>query len=248
MSRATTRARARLALATPPTESPMHALLLLAPIGLAAAWRAAGPTVALALATAAIAYPIQARIRHAAARRHLRAAQLPQALDRLAASLRSGISLPTALTEAATATPTPLGDELAALADQATRGRPIAAALDDWVRSHDDPATRLTATALVLATRVGSAPARAVDGVAATLRERQDLAAERRALSTQARTSAMVLAAAPIVFAAALTAGDTAAAHFLLTQPAGWTCLTIGLALDAAGAWWMSRLTRGHTP
>ena len=116
--------------------------------------------------------------------------------------------------------------------------------LDEWSSSHDDPGTRLAATALVLATVVGSTPARAVDGVAATLRERLDLAAERRALAVQARTSALVLSVAPVGFAALLVVGDTAAAGFLLGTPAGWSCLGLGLALDAAGAWWMTRLSR----
>ena len=84
--------------------------------------------------------------------------------------------------------------------------------LDEWSAAHDDPGTRLAATALVLATVVGSTPARAVDGVAATLRERLDLAAERRALAVQARTSALVLSVAPVGFAALLVVGDTAAA------------------------------------
>ena len=128
-------------------------------------------------------------------------------------------------------------------------GRPNAAGrcrevLDEWSASHDDPGTRLAATALVLATVVGSTPARAVDGVAATLRERLDLAAERRALAVQARTSALVLSVAPVGFAALLVVGDTAAAGFLLGTPAGWSCLGLGLALDAAGAWWMTRLSR----
>ena len=117
--------------------------------------------------------------------------------------------------------------------------------LDDWSARYDDPATRLAATSLVLATVVGSTPARAVDGVAATVRERLDLAAERRALATQARTSALVLAVAPLAFAALLVAGDTAAAGFLLGQPAGWLCLAAGPALDVTGAFWMARLTRG---
>jgi tight adherence protein B len=101
---------------------------------------------------------------------------------------------------------------------------------------------------LVLATVVGVTPARAVDGVAATLRERLGLSAERRALASQARTSAVVLSAAPVVFAVLLGMGDGAAGRFLLHSPAGWVCIAGGLGLDAVGAWWMARLTRGESP
>ena len=186
-------------------------------------------------------------------RRHARAAvrrrsQLPPALERLAAALRSGSSLPVALAEAGRATSDPLGRELEGLALGAGRGQPMAAVLDGWTRRHDDPGTRLAATALILATVVRVASARAVDGVAATLRERLELGAERRALASQARSSAVVLSAAPLLFALLLGVSDGAAGRFLLESRAGWACLVGGLGLDALGAWWMARLTRGERP
>jgi hypothetical protein len=33
-----------------------------------------------------------------------------------------------------------------------------------------------------------------------------------------------------------------------LQSRAGWACLAIGIGLDALGAWWMARLTRGEQP
>jgi tight adherence protein B len=183
-------------------------------------------------------------VRQRAHDRHRRDRQLPAALDRLATSLRSGASLTQALGEAGSALDPPLGPEIEGLARAAERGRPVREVLDEWAAAHDDPGTRLAATALVLATVVGSTPARAVDGVASTLRERLDLTAERRALAVQARSSALVLSIAPVGFAALLVVGDTAAARFLLRTPAGWACLCVGVALDAVGAWWMARLSR----
>jgi tight adherence protein B len=227
------------AVATRPT------LLGAAALGVAAILLAAGPATAALLAAAGTAAALVVRHRAAAAAQRRRSGQIPGALDRLATAIRTGSALPSALGEVGAALAPPLGPELAMLGRAASRGRPVVEVLDDWSARHDDPATRLAATSLVLATVVGSTPARAVDGVAATVRERLDLAAERRALATQARTSALVLAVAPLAFAALLVAGDTAAAGFLLGEPAGWLCLTGGLALDATGAVWMARLTRG---
>lgn len=206
---------------------------------------AVGPPAVLALVAVVAGLPVQARLRRRNERRRRRDAQLPTALDRLAAALRTGASLTTALDEVGASLEPPLGPELAALAHDAARGRPIRDVLDGWVAQHDDAGTRLAASALVLATLVGSAPARAIDGVAATVRERLDLAHERRALAAQARTSALVLSVAPVAFAALLILGDTAAAAFLLGSPAGWLCLTLGCGLDAAGIWWMTRLSDG---
>jgi tight adherence protein B len=218
---------------------------------------AAGAAVAiLTIGPPALAFAVLGlAVTPALARRHRRAralgkrrSQLPPALEELAVALRSGSSLPVAIGEAGRATSDPLGSELEALALGAGRGQPMADVLDDWTRRHDDPGTRLAATALILANAVGVASARAVHGVAATLRERLELSAERRALASQARTSAAVLSAAPLLFALLLGVSDGAAGRFLLQSRAGWICLAAGLGLDALGAWWMARLTRGELP
>jgi tight adherence protein B len=249
-ARAVARSRIRARLASPEPAAavarsgPAPAALALAVGGLAMAGLVAGPSAALALAAAATAVPVTARLRARARERNRRDHQLPGALERLATALRSGASLPQALREVGEALDPPLGPEVAALARAAERGRPLREVLDEWSATHNDSGTRLAATALVLATVVGTTPARAVDGVAATVRERLDLAAERRALAVQARTSALVLSVAPVGFAALLVVGDTAAAGFLLGTPGGWACLALGVGLDLAGAWWMTRLSR----
>jgi tight adherence protein B len=204
-----------------------------------------GPIVTLVLAAASGAARLGWQVRARQAQRRLRQAQLPEALERMGAALRSGSSLVQAVT-AAGATQPPLGPELAAVARDADRGRPLLDVLDTWADRHGDRATRLAATALSLAARVGAAPAQAVDGVAATLREHGELARERHALATQARASAAVLSLAPVGFAALLGTTDRAAARFLLGSGAGWLCLGAGIGLDVLGAWWMSRLIRNE--
>jgi len=182
--------------------------------------------------------------RRGAAEAARRQAQLPDGLERLAGALRTGSSLHQALAETGRTMEPPLGPELTGLAVAAGRGRPIAEVVDDWSAARADVGTRLVASAIVLATVLGTAPARALDGVATTLRERLELAAERRALATQARASAVVLAIAPVAFGTLLAGSDPAIGHFLFATPAGWLCLSVGLALDAAGSYWMSRLTK----
>lgn len=170
--------------------------------------------------------------------------QLPEALERMAAALRAGSSLAQALGEASRSVAPPLGVELAGMARLAARGRPVAEVVDQWAAAQGDPGSRLVATAVALAHAVGAAPARALDGVAATLREGLEAAGERRALATQARVSAMVLAGAPVAFALLLGLTDPAVGGFLTGSAAGLLCLAGGLGLDAIGLVWMTRLTR----
>jgi tight adherence protein B len=173
-----------------------------------------------------------------------RDAQLPEALERTASALRAGVSLGGALEAAAAASPPPLGDELAAMLASVDGGRPLAAALDEWAERATTPPVRLAATALALGAEAGGAVARAVDGVAATLRDRRTVAAEASALATQARASAALIAAAPLAFAALVSAADPGAAAMLFTTSVGLLCLTGGLALNTAGVLWMARIVR----
>jgi tight adherence protein B len=204
-----------------------------------------GPVVLVIVLIVAAVGRVAWRRRAAALLDRRRRGQLPEALERMAAALRTGSSPPQALAEAARGTTAPLGSELDTLANLAERGQPMVTVLDGWTAQHPDLGTRLAAVALALATGVGAAPARALDGVAATLRERLELADERHALATQARASAVVLSAAPPVFAALLTLGDPEASRFLFQTPPGWLCIALGVGLDLIGAVWMTRLTRG---
>jgi tight adherence protein B len=171
--------------------------------------------------------------------------QLPDALDRLASALRAGERVGPALVALAPQLPDPLGVELRAVARAVEHGTSLGAALEAWnanpTASRD---VRLTTAALTIGSGEGGEVARAVDGVAATLRERHELRAELQALATQARASAGVLAAAPLAFAVLVAAVEPGAVLFLLTSPIGVACLLGGLALDAVGVVWMARITR----
>jgi tight adherence protein B len=168
---------------------------------------------------------------------------LPLGLDLVARSLRTGASLHQAVSEAGDATPGAVGSDLRAVATECRLGRPLVAAVEAWAVRRPLPGVRLAAAALCLGAETGGAQARAVDGVAATLREHVALHGEVRALTSQARTSALVIAVAPVLFCALTVAVDPASATFLLRTPIGLALLAVGVGLDALSAAWMHRLT-----
>jgi tight adherence protein B len=170
-------------------------------------------------------------------------AALPPVLEAIARSLRAGASLPMAVAAAASGAPPAVAGDLAGVVAGSSR-RGLVASLDRWATERPLPGVRLAAAALALTAEVGGSGARALDGLAVTLRQRQAVAGEVRALATQARLSALVLTVAPVAFAALAVAGDPRTAAVLLRSPVGQVCLALGLALDAAGAAWMARITR----
>ena len=171
--------------------------------------------------------------------------QLPDALDRLGASLRAGDAIGPALVALAPAVADPLGGELQGVGRSIEHGGGVAEALARWAGApHSSRDVRLVAAALTVGAGSGGEVARAVDGVAATLRERHEVAAEAHALATQARSSAALLVVAPLAFAGLVATVEPGAVAFLVTTPIGLACLLLGIALDVVGALWMARIVR----
>ena len=170
---------------------------------------------------------------------------LPEVLDGVARSLRSGAAIGQALEECRDVASGRLGADIGVVVDDAGNGAPLTQALDGWTVRCPTPGVRLTVASIALAAESGGAAARAVDGVAATLRANLALAAEVRAQAAQARFSALVIAVSPVAFGALAAGTDRQTADFLLRTPIGLLCLVAGLSLDAAAAFWMHRITEG---
>ena len=139
---------------------------------------------------------------------------LPGALEAVARSLRSGASLRAAVAEAAAATDGAMGAELARVDADARRGVPLVVALDTLAVRLPLPGVRLAVAALSLGVETGGAQARAVDGVATTLRDRIAAHAEGRALAAQTRASVWVIALSPAAFCAFAVTTDPRTARF----------------------------------
>lgn len=156
--------------------------------------------------------------------------------------LRSGHSLRSALAEATADAPDRSTRDLSAALGA---GEPFEESVERWVGEHDAGESRsLAGTALALASRSGGAVAGVLDGVAASLRDRLALDREVAALSSQARSSATLLIAAPLVFAVVMSSLDGRLSSMLVGTPWGWCCLGVGALLDLVGALWMARLIR----
>jgi tight adherence protein B len=171
-------------------------------------------------------------------------ASLPAVLEEIARGLRTGASLRQAIIEAAPSVSGLLADELGAVIAVLGRGEPLVDALEQWAASAARTGVGLAVAALCLGAETGGAQARAVDGVAATLRERLAVVSEVRALTSQTRASMLVIALSPLVFCAFASMTDPRTASFLFRTPIGLGCLAAGLTLDVIGALWMRRLSR----
>lgn len=173
-------------------------------------------------------------------------AQLPGFLEAIARGLRTGLQLGPAAVEAASSTPPPLRHEVAPLAAELRRGLRNADVFDRWARRRPGSGAGLAAAAMAFAATAGGARARAIDGVAATLRDRAALEAEVRSLTSQARASAMMIAVLPLGFMLMSASMSDHSAGFLFTTRLGLAVLACGLGLDAIGGLWMRRIVNSR--
>ena len=216
--------------------------------GVLAAAVAGGPGLAVvALLALGVGPVLVVRSRRGGAGARIEQA-LPGALEAVARSLRSGASLRQAVEEAGASSGRGgggvLAAELARAAAEAAQGASLVTALEEVAVRRPLPGVRLGVAALCLGAETGGAQARAVDGVAATVRERLAVASELRALSSQARMSALVIGLAPIGFGGFAAATDPRTAQFMFHTPAGLVLLAVGLTLDGLGWLWMQRLAK----
>jgi tight adherence protein B len=213
----------------------------------AAGWSA----LAAGCAAAALAPGwVGARVERAASFRRRRrdeiaaADALPAVARRLAVEVGAGRTLVRALRAAAADAPAPLG---AALAETAAR---LAAGGSAWtVLGHALPENggcRLLAASLELQGRAGGDLPRLLRSLASALDDRAQVEAELRALTAQARFSAIVVPLLPFGALGLLAAIEPRGVELLLTTPAGLAVVVVAALLDVTGALAIRRLLASH--
>jgi tight adherence protein B len=171
------------------------------------------------------------------------AAAVPEALERCAMELRGGGTIPIAIAALAERD-SPLAPDFARVRDRCALGAPFDDVMARWSGERDAPGVRAAAGALALGVSVGGACADALDALAASLRSRLAVMAEARALSAQARLSAIVVGAAPVGYLAWSAVVDPGPLQTLVGSFAGRMCLVFAIALEAAAIGWMRRVLR----
>jgi tight adherence protein B len=202
---------------------------------------ALAPTLVVpAIAATIAAGPVALRLARSRRERAF-VAGLPHVLEQIAADLRGGGTVVTAIERVAAGSGAVAGD-LRRVLVRTHLGLPLAEALARWPAEHDAVGVRATAGALSVAAALGGRAADAVGGLAASRRHRLDAIAEARALSAQARLSAVVVGAAPLGYLAFSAMVDPRAVTALIDTGVGRVCLAIGLGLEALAALWIRRI------
>lgn len=214
----------------------------------AAAWFAlvlAPPLLVPAIAAVLIAGPVSLRLRSHHADSAARAA-LPGVLDHVVAQLRAGGSVIEAV-QVTAARPGPLRPDFARMDARLTLGASLDQTLEQWAVERPIAGVRGAAGALAMVTTMGGSAATALEGLVQSLRNDDAAMGEAKALSSQARISAVVVGVAPLVYLVFATATDPASSRVLVSTTAGQICLAVGLGMEVLAGFWMHALVDGPT-
>jgi tight adherence protein B len=171
------------------------------------------------------------------------AEQLPEMLQLVSGSLSAGFSLPQAFDTAAREGDAPMAAELNRALVQTRLGMPLEDALEaigERMQSND---FAWVVMAIRIQRDVGGNLAEVLTTVAETLRERERLRRQVSVLSAEGKLSAYILFALPVVMALYMIVVRPTYIGVLVHSPIGIGLIVIGIGLQAAGAFWMKKVT-----
>lgn len=177
-------------------------------------------------------------------RRDILFRQFPDALALVVRAVRVGIPISDAIASAARESPQPTSREFQGMTDRLSIGMQLQEALLETAMRNGVAEYRFFATALALQARTGGSPTEALDNLADVIRRRVALRERGHALASQARASAIVLVALPIVTGMVLAVIDLDYIAVLFVDPTGRRILATAIALLSLGMYTMRTMIR----
>lgn len=170
--------------------------------------------------------------------------QLPDMLLGLAGALRAGSGLQTALRHTVDHASVPLSQELGLMLREQRMGVSFEQALRNVYSRVPTEGVSLVVSALNIAGQSGGNLAETLERIAVTLRTRHYLLGRVRALTSQGRMQAWVMASLPPGLAFVLYWLEPDAMSALWDTPVGWAVLLLIITLESAGIFFIRRIVQ----
>ncbi|MEY3361019.1 MAG: hypothetical protein RL531_738, partial [Actinomycetota bacterium] len=203
-----------------------------------------GLVVGLALAVVAVILAYLYVQRRVTKRQTAFADQLEQTLPLMAGSLRAGFSITQAIDAVARESDEPTASEFQRVVVEARLGRDTDEALGALADRVDSEDFRWVVQAIEIHRMVGGDLAEVLDNVYATIRDRNGVRRQIKALSGEGKLSAIVLFVMPFGTALFIQIANPGYLGTLTDSPVGWIMILMGLSLLTVGGLWMKRMLR----
>ena len=169
-------------------------------------------------------------------------AQLPEALDLMARSLRAGHAFSTGMKLAADEFDDPLGQEFSITLDEINFGLGVPEALKNLVNRVDCPDLNFFVVSVILQRETGGNLAEIMQNIAHLIRERYKFHGKVKTLMAEGKLSAVVLTILPFAVAGALFIVNKQYIMTLFTEHVGKVMCGVALVLMVIGAFVMRRI------
>lgn len=169
---------------------------------------------------------------------------LPDSMQMLAGSLSAGYSLPQAFDNVARESGGPIAQEVNRALLESRLGLPLEETLEAVAQRMDSKDFHWVVMAIRINKQVGGNLAEVLTTVSKTLRERERLRRQVKALSAEGVMSAWILGLLPIGIAVLVAATRPAYLYPMLTNPIGWVMILMGVVLYVIGVVWMRNLVK----
>ncbi|MGE3770946.1 MAG: type II secretion system F family protein [Bdellovibrionales bacterium] len=158
-------------------------------------------------------------------------ANFPEAIDTMCRGLRSGLPVTESINAVGRELPDPVGEEFRKMADAMRLGQSMDEAMWDVAKRIDIPEFRFLIISMAIQRETGGNLAETLGNLADLLRRRRQLKMKIRAMSSEARASAMIIGSLPFVMFLLLFLVSKPYVMTLINTDSGNTLLMI------AGGW-----------
>ncbi|MDQ0894598.1 type II secretion system F family protein [Agromyces ramosus] len=170
--------------------------------------------------------------------------QVDDTVQLMAGSLRAGHGLSRTVGAVASEAESPTSEELARVVNEVRLGRSLAESLSVTARRMQSDDFEWVAQAVAINQETGGNLAEVLDQVGKTIRDRNEIRRQVRALSAEGRLSAIVLIALPIVVFLFLIIVQPAYFNAFFTTPLGVVALILAVVLLIVGSIWTALAVR----
>jgi tight adherence protein B len=172
------------------------------------------------------------------------AGHLDDTLQLMASNLRAGHSLLQALAAVAREAEEPISDEFFRAINATRVGRDLPSALAETAERMDSQDFSWVTQAISINREVGGNLADVLDGVAHTIREREQIRRQVKALAAEGKLSAVVLMLLPVGITLFLMTSNPEYIGKFLEGPIGYALIGLALVLLTAGFFWLRSVVR----
>jgi tight adherence protein B len=165
--------------------------------------------------------------------------QLDSTLQMMAASLRAGYSLLQALQAMSAEADSPTKEEFSRVLNETRIGRSLNESLIEVANRMGSEDFNWVAQAIAINREVGGNLADVLDGVARTIRDRNQLHRQVASLASEGKLSAIILMALPFAVIAFLTIGNPGYLSVLFTTTIGWGIDIVAVIMLTVGGIWL---------